>query len=465
MRRARAGLTTLFASMVAAIAILLASATPASAHVVPYSTIQLAVEESAVVATVDIPLDDLAAATGIDLGEETQADVDAHAEEIEAYLLEHFTPTDADGATWSVTEGDLVVAAAGDTSTTGIYQQLETTFTLTPPAGTDLADDATSLELGYDAVIDKVATHTVIVTVAADSTDADFDGAYEVGTIRRDTVTNTVEDLTVYLGDGADTSVSGVADMAALGISHIREGTDHQLFLLTLLLPAPLLVRGRRWADAAGGRQAVRRITATTLAFTLGHSITLALGALGAPAPQQIVESAIAVSIFVAAVHAVRPIFPGREPLVAAAFGLVHGLAFSETLRELHLSGTHLVLALLGFNLGIEIMQLIVVALVLPPLVMLARGRHYTRVRVTAALITGIAAIGWLAARLGATNPVAGAADHLGTWSLPALVLLWLGALVPALIAALRRAPKTAPRADANALGHRGGGVLDTSAV
>jgi hydrogenase/urease accessory protein HupE len=120
-----------------------------------------------------------------------------------------------------------------------------------------------------------------------------------------------------------------------MGISHILQGTDHQLFLLTLLLPGPILVAGRRWAGAAPRRRAARRIAAITASFTLGHSVTLALGVLGLPVPQQPIEALIAVSILAAAVHAIRPIFPGREARIVAGFGLVHGLAFSVTLSEL----------------------------------------------------------------------------------------------------------------------------------
>ncbi|UDY22954.1 HupE/UreJ family protein [Nocardioides sp. Kera G14] len=432
-------LAAVLAAAVATLVAVVAMALPASAHVLPTSTIQLAVTASNVVATVDIPLSDLEAATGLDLGDETQADIDSQADALKDYLLTHFAPTSDDGDAWTVTEGTLTVDSAGDAATTGIYDQVETTFTLTPPAGSDIAEEESSFDLGYDAVVEKVATHTVIVTVASDTTDKSFSGAYEVGTVQRDTVTNKVEELHVELGSGS--SPSALGDMVKLGMQHIKEGTDHQLFLLTLLLPAPLLAAGRRWGRAVGGRRAVRRITAVTLAFTLGHSLTLALGALGVPVPQQLVEAAIAASILVAAVHAIRPLFPGREALVAAAFGLVHGLAFSEALRALHLTGTHLVLALLGFNLGIEAMQLIVVVLVLPPLVLIARSDHYGRLRVAAAAVTGLAAVGWLTARLGLANPVADLADQLGTMAAPVVMTLWVVAL---LLTVTRRAPAPA---------------------
>lgn len=88
------------------------------------------------------------------------------------------------------------------------------------------------------------------------------------------------------------------------------------------------------------------------LAF-LGHSVTLAVAALARlDLPAAPVESLIAASILIGAGHALRPLFPGREALIAAGFGLIHGMAFSFTLAELHLDTGQLVLSLLGFNLA-----------------------------------------------------------------------------------------------------------------
>lgn len=222
---------------------------------------------------------------------------------------------------------------------------------------------------------------------------------------------------------------NGFTGMVTLGIQHIAEGTDHQLFLLTLLLPAPLFAVRRCWSGVAPPRTAVRRIATVTLAFTVGHSVTLALGALGLPVPQQPIEALIAVSILIAAAHAIRPIFSRREPLVAGLFGLIHGMAFSTTLSELDLSGGQLALSLLGFNLGIELMQLLVVLLVLPPLVILARTAVYKRFRIGAALITATAATGWLCDRIGIPNLLGVSADSLGSGSPWLVAILWLAAI------------------------------------
>ena len=99
-----------------------------------------------------------------------------------------------------------------------------------------------------------------------------------------------------------------------LGMRHIAEGTDHLLFLLVLLLPAPLLVCGPRWGRPSGVRRSLLRILGIVTAFTLGHSITLALAALNVVnVPSRPVEALIAVSILVSAVHACRPMFPRKR--------------------------------------------------------------------------------------------------------------------------------------------------------
>lgn len=137
---------------------------------------------------------------------------------------------------------------------------------------------------------------------------------------------------------------------ATLGVEHILSGYDHLLFVLGLLF----LV----------GFQ--RRLVATITAFTLAHSLTLALSATGwltlRSAP---VEATIALSIMLVAGEALhqRNTLSRRWPaLVAFLFGLVHGLGFAGALQEIGLPQNHLAIALLTFNLGVEAGQLLVVA-------------------------------------------------------------------------------------------------------
>ena len=166
------------------------------------------------------------------------------------------------------------------------------------------------------------------------------------------------------------------------------------------LLPAPLLATQGRWDHSRGRKRNLVQLLKIVTAFTLGHSLTLAFGALGwVRLPAQPVEILIAVSIFVSALHAIRPIFPGREPWIAAGFGLVHGLAFAGAIAGFGFSPWYLALSILGFNLGIELMQLAVVALTIPWLLLLSRTHFYTPVRLLGAAFGGVAALTWIGER------------------------------------------------------------------
>ena len=227
----------------------------------------------------------------------------------------------------------------------------------------------------------------------------------------------------------------GFAAMFRLGARHIAEGTDHLLFLLALILPAPLVAAGGRWGGYAGGKTALRRIVKVVTAFTLGHSITLVFGALGwARLPGAVVESAIALSILVSAVHALVPIFRGREVFIAGGFGLVHGLAFAATLTGFGFDPLTLVSSVLGFNLGIEAFQLLVILAAMPWLVLLARSRVYGPFRIAGAALTGIAAAAWFAERaFGWVNPIAPLVESVAShalWLLAGLVVLTVAVTV-----------------------------------
>ncbi len=193
---------------------------------------------------------------------------------------------------------------------------------------------------------------------------------------------------------------AGVPSMFRLGMRHIAEGTDHLLFLIALLLPAPLLAGRSRWDRAGSIRHSLLQILRVVTAFTIGHSATLALGAWGLMSlPSRMVEVLIALSILVSAIHALRPLFPGREPAIAAGFGLVHGLAFATTLQNLGVDPWQRIASILGFNLGIETMQLVVVVAILPSLIILSRTAAYTAFRVGGALFAGFASAGWILER------------------------------------------------------------------
>jgi HupE / UreJ protein len=235
---------------------------------------------------------------------------------------------------------------------------------------------------------------------------------------------------TVFAG-GHLPSFSGFGAVFGLGMRHIAEGTDHLLFLLALILPAPLLAVNGRWGGTVRTRESLLRILRVVTAFTVGHSITLALAALGRlHVPSRPIELLIAMSILVSAAHAVRPLFPGREAAIAASFGLIHGLAFATALSDLGFGGGYRLVAILGFNFGVETMQLIVVAAIMPSLLLLSRTRAYTALRIGGALFAGSAAVGWIVERVldehSAVDSVVGRIAHGAPWLALALFLLSL---------------------------------------
>ncbi len=146
------------------------------------------------------------------------------------------------------------------------------------------------------------------------------------------------------------------------GIHHIVTGYDHVLFLLCLLLPSVMRRTRDGWRPVERLSQAVLPVVGIVSAFTVAHSITLALAALKvislSPA---FIEPAIAVTIILAALDNIWPIFPVRRVVVTFFFGLIHGFGFANVLSELNLPTSQFVWALLEFNIGLEIGQLMIV--------------------------------------------------------------------------------------------------------
>jgi hypothetical protein len=170
------------------------------------------------------------------------------------------------------------------------------------------------------------------------------------------------------------------------GVLHIFTGYDHVLFIITLMS-----VIGS-W----------RRLALIVTSFTAAHSITLALSTLGlVTLPPAITEPLIALTVLVVALHAfLRPEAGARAP-ITFAFGLIHGFGLSTVLRELGLSGRELLPALLGFNLGVELGQLAIVA-PLFPLVLWLRRREvsYARGRRVLCAAVAVLAVFWIVVRV-----------------------------------------------------------------
>ncbi len=162
------------------------------------------------------------------------------------------------------------------------------------------------------------------------------------------------------------------------GVHHILTGYDHVLFLMCLLLPSVMRRTPAGWQPVPRLAHALLPVFGIVTAFTVAHSITLALAALKWVAlSPAFIEPAIAVTIVLAALDNVRPIFRGRRAIVTFCFGLIHGFGFAGVLAELNLPSSQFAWALLQFNLGLELGQLAIVLAATAMLFLLRRQPRY----------------------------------------------------------------------------------------
>jgi len=181
----------------------------------------------------------------------------------------------------------------------------------------------------------------------------------------------------------APRTVSGPARWEFLGegVRHILGGYDHVLFLLCLLLPSVMRRTPAGWRPVATLPEAVWPVVGIVSAFTIAHSITLGLAAMKLVSlTPAIIEPAIAVTIALAALDNLWPFFPVRRVVVTFFFGLIHGFGFASVLGELDLPRAAFAWALLQFNLGLELGQLLIVAGVTALLFALRRWPGYAKV-------------------------------------------------------------------------------------
>ena len=185
-------------------------------------------------------------------------------------------------------------------------------------------------------------------------------------------------------------------DFLKNGVWHIWIGFDHILFLLALLLPAVLVRKEKEWQAVSGFSSVFWNVFKIVTAFTIAHSITLSLAALSIiQLPSRFVESAIAASVVLAALNNIFPILKEGRWIVAFIFGLVHGFGFANVLMDFGLPKNTLLIALVSFNIGVEIGQLVIVSIFLPTAFRLREHWIYQKIIlfIGSVLITLIASI------------------------------------------------------------------------
>jgi len=367
---------------------------PAGAHPMPESSVWVDTQADGLRLTLRLPLNRLELAFGAPLADAPDSVLARHGDALARYLLLHVGARSGTQG-WQALRPQLAVLGHDASA------ELQAVMTLRAPPGADPRKPT----LLIDAVTHEVRTHQVQVLLRNDWA-AGFVAAapLPLGTLRHD-------HTQLPLSLGPSRSGASLWQLLADGAQHIAEGADHLLFLLMLLLVTPLSLaddaagRRRRWGAARAPWPALRHTAAVVTAFTAGHSLTLVLGSTGLlQPPAAAVEVAVALTIALAAVHAWRPLFTRADLAMALAFGAVHGLAFSASLSGAGLSMGQHAWALLAFNGGIELMQLALLAAVLPPWLFIARQWPQAAGPLRrAAAAAGLLAAGlWLSERLGA---------------------------------------------------------------
>jgi len=397
------------------------------AHQTPSTIVLLDVSPDRVAMELQLPLSELELAFGNSITKSPETLLEKMGPQLAEYLKAHIHPYVSKERPWIVEIAELEMDKGVQVASGPPYWELLAHLILKPQPG----ENTRKFKMDYDVIMHQVINHAAFVSIRNDwETGVTGKTPAEAGVIRWDMKDNVIYPLEINLEKGS--WWKGFKSMMSLGMQHIKEGTDHLLFLLVLLLPAMLLPFGKQWGRFGGTRSSIVRLLKIVTAFTIGHSVTLLIGALGwIRLPAQPVEILIAFSILVSAVHAIRPLFPGREAYVAAGFGLIHGLAFATVLSNLHLGAGAMALSILGFNIGIEVMQLFVITLIVPWLIVLSRMPAYKWIRRTGAGLAAIAAVAWIVERSsGQPNIIAGAVQKSAQYAFPCILLLAAAALL-----------------------------------
>lgn len=331
-------------------------ALPALAHKPSDSYLTLSVENSTINGQWDIALRDLDFAIGLDAngdGEITWGEVRTRHAEIAAYAMPRLAMS-VDGKACPVTFTEHLI----DDHTDGAYAVLRFRG--------DCGEVFHNLQVRYSLFFDLDPQHKGLLRLA-------YQGASTTAIFSPEKAS---QDFSLT----APSRLTQFVDYLREGIWHIWIGFDHILFLLALLLPAVVLRARHRWQAVDAFRPAFWNVLKIVTAFTVAHSITLSLATLGVVAlPSRFVESVIAASVVLAALNNIFPIFRERRWAMAFAFGLVHGFGFASVLADLGLPSDALILALVGFNVGVEVGQLAIVTAFLPIAYAMRRTLFYRR--------------------------------------------------------------------------------------
>ncbi|TBN04426.1 HupE/UreJ family protein [Hyunsoonleella flava] len=316
----------------------------------------------------------------------TLEDIQPYIEDIQAYLLSHSNFSSETG-NHKVIFGEVGMFEFNLGDFVQLHFQLE---------NTEKVPD--ELQVTYDAVFEKDNTHRGYLITEYN---------WRAGVI------NEERNITLDFAPGSATDTmdlnkysvwNGFYAMIKQGVWHIWIGLDHILFLLALILPSVVRRKSSSifgWEPVMTFKSAFLYIIKVVTFFTIAHTITLTLASLEiVMLPSRLVESIIAFSIGLAAYHNIKPIFKMRDWIIAFIFGLFHGFGFASVLSDLGLTGEFLTLSLLGFNVGVEIGQLVIIAAIFPILYFIRKRNFYPKLLVFLSGLLIIISLYWCIERV-----------------------------------------------------------------
>lgn len=367
----------------------------AAAHAPDQGYIFIRLQESSAVGRVELMITDLNAALGLGLPEDgsvEQAEIDRHRALIEDYLSSHVAIT-ADGPAAPLTLDSL-----------GLHSLPPGQYLVGNFSFPGLSTRPEFFDARYEILFDERPSHRGFLVIEHD---------WETGTYN--------EEANVVLIFSPDNRqqrynvegsvLQGFMAMVGQGVHHIWIGIDHILFLVALLLPSVVHRRHGRWEAVKDFRSALIYVIKVVTVFTVAHTVTLSAAALGAISlPSRLVESIIALSIAIAAFDVIRNVFGRRIWVVVFVFGLFHGFGFASVLGDIGIGGDYLLYTLLAFNVGVELGQIAIVALVFPVLFLLRDMQVYRQVGMPAgAVVLIVISLYWFVERGFAIDLPAGA--------------------------------------------------------
>lgn len=353
----------------------------ACAHKPSDSYLTLTAQGTQVAVRWDVALRDLDPQLGLDVNDDgllSWGEVRSRALDIAAFVAPELKVSAAHGECTRVLETAKPVPSPGGKNTRS-RPGMATGPTIAAGRGIDMSltahSDGTYVVLEYRLDCSAISTSLQVDYRLFATTDPTHRGIVRVAVDTPGPLDRSAGQLAV-LGPGANrqvfilTASSRFTTLRAFvveGIWHIWLGFDHVLFLLTLLLPSVLLTVGLRVSSRSDFTRACLDVLRIVTAFTLAHSVTLTLAVLGwVSLPSRLVESGIALTVVLGALNNLRPVLQDRRWVAAFVFGLIHGFGFAGALKALNLPASDLAVSLFGFNVGVEIGQLAIVATFVP---------------------------------------------------------------------------------------------------